>query len=79
MRPAQVFVTAMAKYASEITINFGGKDISGKSIMNIGVSDLAFIPKTKEDYEAKYNSLLDSLSSYDQSSLEYEKEELELY
>ena len=51
----------------------------GKSIMNIGVSDLAFIPKTKEDYEAKYNSLLDSLSSYDQSSLEYEKEELELY
>jgi len=54
-----------------------GKD--SKSIMNIGVSDLAFIPKTKEDYEAKYNSLLDSLSSYDQSSLEYEKEELELY
>ena len=35
MRPAQVFVTAMAKYASEITINFGGKDISGKSSMNI--------------------------------------------
>ena len=54
-----------------------GKD--GKSIMNIGISDLAFIPKTKEDYETKYNSLLDSLSSYDQSSLEYENEELELY
>ena len=54
-----------------------GKD--GKSIMNIGISDLAFIPKTKEDYETKYNSLLDSLSSYDQSSLEYENEELERY
>jgi len=54
-----------------------GKD--GKSIMNIGISDLAFIPKTKEDYEAKYNSLLDSLSSYDQSSLEYENEGLERY
>ena len=35
MRPAQVFVTAMAKYSSDITINFNGKDINGKSIMNI--------------------------------------------
>jgi len=35
MRPAQVFVTAMAKYSSDITIKFGGKDINGKSIMNI--------------------------------------------
>ncbi len=54
-------------------------DKTGKSIMNIGASDLAFIPKTLEEYEAKYNSLLDSLSTYNQSSLEYEKEELELY
>ncbi len=52
---------------------------TGKSIMNIGASDLDFIPKTLEEYEAKYNSLLDSLSTYNQSSLEYEKEELELY
>ncbi len=37
-------------------------DKTGKSIMNIGASDLAFIPKTLEEYEAKYNSLLDSLS-----------------
>ncbi|MBR3737877.1 MAG: HPr family phosphocarrier protein [Eubacterium sp.] len=35
MRPAQVFVTAMAKYSSDITITFNGKDINGKSIMNI--------------------------------------------
>ena len=35
MRPAQVFVTAMAKYSSNITITFNGKDINGKSIMNI--------------------------------------------
>ncbi len=35
---------------------------TGKSIMNIGASDLDFIPKTLEEYEAKYNSLLDSLS-----------------
>jgi phosphocarrier protein len=35
MRPAQVFVTAMAKYSSNININFNGKDINGKSIMNI--------------------------------------------
>ncbi len=52
---------------------------TGKIIMNIGASDLDFIPKTLEEYEAKYNSLLDSLSTYNQSSLEYEKEELELY
>lgn len=35
MRPAQTFVSAMAKYASDITIDFGGKAINGKSIMNI--------------------------------------------
>jgi phosphocarrier protein len=36
MRPAQSFVSAMAKYASStITIKFNGKDIDGKSIMNI--------------------------------------------
>lgn len=35
MRPANVFVTAMTKYESEIFIQFGGKKINGKSIMNI--------------------------------------------
>lgn len=35
MRPANVFVTAMTKYASDINIVFGGKNINGKSIMNI--------------------------------------------
>ena len=35
MRPANVFVTAMTKYESEIFIKFGGKKINGKSIMNI--------------------------------------------
>ena len=35
MRPAQVFVSAMAKYPADITIKFNGKDINGKSIMNI--------------------------------------------
>lgn len=52
---------------------------TGKSIMNIGASDLAFIPKTIEEYEAKYNSLLDALSSYSQSSFEEEKQGPELY
>ena len=33
MRPAQVFVTAMSKYASDVTIKFNGRDINGKSIM----------------------------------------------
>lgn len=35
MRPANVFVTEMSKYASEINIDFSGKKINGKSIMNI--------------------------------------------
>lgn len=35
MRPAQVFVQAMGKYSSSLTIKFNGKDINGKSIMMI--------------------------------------------
>ena len=35
MRPANVFVTAMTKYASHINIIVGDKKINGKSIMNI--------------------------------------------
>lgn len=35
MRPANVFVTAMTKYASNIIIIVGDKKINGKSIMNI--------------------------------------------
>ena len=35
MRPANVFVTEMAKFKSEVTLLAGGKSINGKSIMNI--------------------------------------------
>lgn len=35
MRPANVFVTEMAKYASDVEIEMAGKKINGKSIMNI--------------------------------------------
>lgn len=35
MRPAQVFVNAMAKYPCDITIKFGDRDINAKSIMMI--------------------------------------------
>lgn len=35
MRSAQVFVSAMAKYKSNVSIKFNGNDINGKSIMNI--------------------------------------------
>lgn len=35
MRPANVFVTEMTKYASSVNIIFNGKTINGKSIMNI--------------------------------------------
>ena len=35
MRPANNFISAMNKYTSDITIDFNGKKINGKSIMNI--------------------------------------------
>ena len=35
MRPANVFVTEMSKFSSDINIIFNGKTINGKSIMNI--------------------------------------------
>ena len=35
MRPANVFISAMAKYKSDVYILFNGKEINGKSIMNI--------------------------------------------
>ena len=35
MRPANNFISAMTKYKSDITIEFDGKKINGKSIMNI--------------------------------------------
>ena len=35
MRPANVLVTAMTKYSSDINIIFEGKTINAKSIMNI--------------------------------------------
>ena len=34
MRPASLFVQAMAKYKSAINIVYNGKNIDGKSIMN---------------------------------------------
>lgn len=35
MRPAGVFTKEMAKFDSDVTIEFGGKDFDGKSIMNV--------------------------------------------
>ncbi|HIZ10904.1 MAG TPA: HPr family phosphocarrier protein [Candidatus Eubacterium faecavium] len=35
MRPANIFVSEMAKYKSDITLVAGDKEINGKSIMNI--------------------------------------------
>ena len=35
MRPANIFVTAMNKYSSDVELIVNGKRIDGKSIMNI--------------------------------------------
>ena len=42
MRPANLFVAEMTKYKSNITIDFGGKEINGKSIMNIMAACLKY-------------------------------------
>lgn len=42
MRPANVFVTAMTKYASDIFIIVNDKKINGKSIMNIMASCIKY-------------------------------------
>jgi len=38
MRPAQVFVGEMGKFKSDVTIQFNGKAINAKSIMNLMAS-----------------------------------------
>ncbi|MCD8020624.1 MAG: HPr family phosphocarrier protein [Clostridiales bacterium] len=35
MRPAGVFAKGVAKYESDVTINFNGKAINAKSLLNI--------------------------------------------
>lgn len=42
MRPANLFVAEMTKYKSSIAIEFGGKEINGKSIMNIMAACLKY-------------------------------------
>lgn len=38
MRPANMFINAMTKYKSDITIIYNGNVINGKSIMNLMAS-----------------------------------------
>lgn len=38
MRPAQLFVAEMGKYKCDVTINFNGKAINAKSIINLMTS-----------------------------------------
>ena len=35
MRAAQTFVSAMEKYSSDITLDYSGRNINGKSIISI--------------------------------------------
>ena len=40
MRPAGVFAKGMAKFDSDVTINFNGKATNGKSLLNISGSEV---------------------------------------
>lgn len=42
MRPANVFVTEMTKFNSDVNIIMNGKKINGKSIMNIMAACIKF-------------------------------------
>ena len=35
MRPAQLFIKEITPFGCDVSINFNGKDINGKSIMNL--------------------------------------------
>ena len=35
MRPAQLFIKEITPFGCDVTIHFNGKDINGKSIMNL--------------------------------------------
>lgn len=49
MRPANLFAAAMNKYASSVTIVFNGKEVNGKSIMNL----MAACMKTGSEIEVR--------------------------
>jgi phosphocarrier protein len=42
MRPATMFVGAMAKYQSSVTIKFNGLTVNGKSLMNLIAACIKF-------------------------------------
>lgn len=42
MRPANLFVNAMAKYSSDVTIKVKGIDVNGKSLMNLIAACIKF-------------------------------------
>ena len=42
MRPATVFVNAMSKYKSDVTIKFNGLDVNAKSLMNLIAACIKF-------------------------------------
>jgi phosphocarrier protein len=42
MRPATVFVNAVSKYKSNITIKFNGNDVNAKSLMNLIAACIKF-------------------------------------
>lgn len=68
MRPANVFVTAMTKYTSDITIIFGEKRINGKSLMNIMAACIKCGSEIKvecegEDEQAMLNEAVQIINS----------------
>lgn len=68
MRPANVFVTAMTKYASDIFIIVNDKKINGKSIMNIMASCIKYgteitVECDGPDEEAMLNEAIELIES----------------
>lgn len=42
MRPASTLAAAMGKYGSDVKINFNGRQIDGKSVMNLMAACIKF-------------------------------------
>ena len=68
MRPATVFVNAISKYKSDVTIKFNGNDVNAKSLMNLIAACIKFgsnieVVASGEDEEAALDEAVKLIES----------------
>jgi phosphocarrier protein len=68
MRPATLFVNAISKYKSDVTIKFNGNDVNAKSLMNLIAACIKFgsnieVVASGEDEEAALDEAVKLIES----------------